>query len=788
MPNQKSNYIKLTRVAAVVALLAACAILPFVTSLAQRRTKQSAPKVTGVSSRKTAGGEVISLAADSALNGIQTWQDANGTFHLVVPNAGDSPVKGMPGGVKVRRVGNSLEVEVQAKRGANVTVQPRFNRLDLVVQGGTEERASAADGDRVATETRSARHEAAEAGTAFPSSRIQREPRNAKAITSLDNPGSNALAPSAPPQKTGNVSLANAIGSEPPVQSQSDTTTAAQPATAATTTAIATPPTAIPQTETEGRELSSYFFYSGWWITMLLVAGLVGLVVWRRKEKTGWEDIEGDEKKGASVPPVNAALVNSIVGERRRGGERRREGRGGGRRSTDSLAKVSSEIIEPHEQTLEPRAPAAAPAPAALFGAYRVDQEVCKLVLGQAHRIDVLASRAGDDRRAMEASLLKSMRSSETDEDGRRRARQALEEYGFVARQSAALLLAQDACDRAAAARMLGEVGSSTSLQFLLEALYDQEVIVRTQAVESIGALKLPSAIGALLDMARRYPDMPSSILTSALNACSIDTLDFFDAAPAQPALLLHGADESYSKEITQLEPTAMVYDLPETSADESLVDTLAHLQSDDAEARASAAQALAIYRVQRSVAALKVLAASDPEPGVRAAAVASLGAIDHESVFSAVLVALADEARDVRAAAARALSRLSFDRAEAYVRVIETSVAEELADVARACIKTGMAAQALDRLASDDRRQAYEAYSLLSLLAKANEAQPIFEAIEKHADTNVRLLAVQVLGVSAQPEIASQFRLLAVREGMPEQVRTAILEVVYKLDQMQPV
>ena len=37
------------------------------------------------------------------------------------------------------------------------------------------------------------------------------------------------------------------------------------------------------------------------------------------------------------------------------------------------------------------------------FGAYRIDQEVGKLVLGKAHRMDVLASRFPEDRRAIEA-------------------------------------------------------------------------------------------------------------------------------------------------------------------------------------------------------------------------------------------------------------------------------------------------------------------------------------------------------------------------------------------------
>ena len=94
-----------------------------------------------------------------------------------------------------------------------------------------------------------------------------------------------------------------------------------------------------------------------------------------------------------------------------------------------------------------------AEAEASAFGAYRIDQEVSKLVVGKPHRMDVMASRATDDRRAIEASLIKAIESSETAEDGRRRARHALEEYGFVARQSATMLMGRDAWERSSAAR-----------------------------------------------------------------------------------------------------------------------------------------------------------------------------------------------------------------------------------------------------------------------------------------------------------------------------------------------
>jgi len=203
---------------------------------------------------------------------------------------------------------------------------------------------------------------------------------------------------------------------------------------------------------------------------------------------------------------------------------------------------------------------------------------------------------------------------------------------------------------------------------------------------------------------------------------------------------------------------------------------------------RAQAVSELASHPVRRAVAALSSVALSDSESAIRSAAVSGLGSIDHESVFATILIALADVSREVRAAAARTLSGLSFDRADAYVRVMETADPDTLRDVARACITTGIVAQAVNRLASEDRHQAYESFSLLSLLARANETQPILDAIQNHKDEEVRLCAIRVLNVAAQPDLAPSLREIVSGEGLTENVRTSILEVLYKLDQDQPV
>jgi HEAT repeat protein len=508
----------------------------------------------------------------------------------------------------------------------------------------------------------------------------------------------------------------------------------------------------------------SSWFYSPYSITIAGVLLLVGLLIYRKRTGGKWEEVSEPVKSPAKpARSEKPALTNTRAAEPAQFIERR------------------APVIE-GAQVWEK--PALVEPEANVYGAYRIDQEVGKLVLGKPHRMDVMASRASDDRRAIEASLTKAIDSSETTEDGRRRARQALEEYGFVARQSAMMLLGRDAWERSSAARVLGQIGSKSSLAFLIEALHDSDSVVRNQAVSSLGELKMPAAIGALLDIARRHPDIPASLLSESLSACSVESFGYLDAPSSKPAQLGGSVSPNYLPELGAL---ISFEDLPAGNDDDDVSEALNRLASPDVSVRAQVVSQLAAHPVQRSVAALNSIALNDPDSGVRSAAVTGLGSIDHESVFAPVLIALADESREVRAAAARTLSGLHFDRADAYVRVMETADKETLGHVARACIKTGIVAQATDRLASEDRHQAYEAFSLFSLLARAHEAQPILDTIQNHKDEEAKLCAVRVLNVAGQPDLAPQLRAMVSGEGLPESVRTAMLEVLYKLDPDPP-
>lgn len=823
-----ASRLKRLRMVAGLLLLAGLALVPSLAPLAQRvKESQSPVNVTGVSARQSGGGTIVTVSADAPLSRTQTWQEGN-KFHLVLPYAGNAPVKNLPRGVKVNRVSNSLEIVVDMKSGASVTVDPRFNRLNLIVNGGLNQLQNDSSDEAVGQQSTRTRERAGERDTVIESSsrtpRERSEPTESapsipfvssrssmtsgKAQSSSNAPAQEQVANVAKPaeQTQGQSSSAPADGSSAaPTAPQPDPTASTQLVPAQDDSLAPAAPqdkTAAQQQSqiqtTQGSSLFSTIF-STTGVAIVISLGLLALVYLRlRPAKTDADadsakekEVDGEKIKDEQLMVAtesSASLAPPVVKVEQRKGERRRFLRRKSDQSAGQPTAQPAQVAGKAEQALEVRSAQLVGAPAALFGAYRVDQEVGKLVLGQPHRMDVLASRAPDDRRAIETSLLKAMSAPETDEDGRRRARQALEEYGFLARHSAALLLAQDACERASAARTLGEIGQPAALPFLLEALYDSETIVRTQAVGSIGALRLPSAIGALLDMARRYPEMPASLLSQTLSACSLDCLDIDGVFESQHPLLFGETEGGFNGEIKRLEPSGAYEPLPEFLEDETLAEALERLENADVEVRTAAARRLGQFQTQTSVMALTALAARDAEAVVRAAAVASLGEIDHESVFAPVLMAFVDEAREVQAAAARALSRLSFNRADAYARIIETADEEALGNVARACIKARMASQAIDRLASEDRRQAYEAFSLVSLLAKAGEVSPVLDAIAEHRDESVRMAAIRLLGMTGRPEVAQQFRQLAVRDGLPENVRTSLLEVVYKIDQALPV
>ena len=81
------------------------------------------------------------------------------------------------------------------------------------------------------------------------------------------------------------------------------------------------------------------------------------------------------------------------------------------------------------------------------------------------------------------------------------------------------------------------------------------------------------------------------------------------------------------------------------------------------------------------------------------------------------------------------------------------------------------------------DSRQTSLRRPVAPVLAKAGELQPIVDLIKTHKDNRVRLAAIHTLQNANAAQAAAVAREVVAVEGLPEVVRTSVLEFLYKLD-----
>ncbi|PYS81701.1 MAG: hypothetical protein DMF67_15805 [Acidobacteria bacterium] len=173
-------------------------------------------------------------------------------------------------------------------------------------------------------------------------------------------------------------------------------------------------------------------------------------------------------------------------------------------------------------------------------------------------------------------------------------------------------------------------------------------------------------------------------------------------------------------------------------------------------------------------------------EAAERAAAITELSHVDTDEAFQQICSAFDDEAKEVRSAAARALYDLRTDRAESFTRALREATPERRRHIGAAISSSGLAGESVSQLTGESREKTYEAFSLLFLMAKAGEVQPLIRAIEGHPNSEVRLAVVKLLALSGQKEILPAFRRLAVRGSLPTEVRSAVMEAIYQISSSQ--
>jgi hypothetical protein len=168
--------------------------------------------------------------------------------------------------------------------------------------------------------------------------------------------------------------------------------------------------------------------------------------------------------------------------------------------------------------------------------------------------------------------------------------------------------------------------------------------------------------------------------------------------------------------------------------------------------------------------------------PAERSAALNDLARMGGDDAFLLISRSFDDQSPDVRNAAARALYDLQPDRAASFTRALREGTPDTRRRIGAALAASGLATDAIANLTGESREKTYDAFSLLFLMAKAGEVQPLMKAIEDYPNVEVRLAVVKLLALSGQPEIVPAFRRLAVRGSLPAEVRSAVMEAIYQI------
>ena len=169
-------------------------------------------------------------------------------------------------------------------------------------------------------------------------------------------------------------------------------------------------------------------------------------------------------------------------------------------------------------------------------------------------------------------------------------------------------------------------------------------------------------------------------------------------------------------------------------------------------------------------------------EASERIAALREVVQIGGDDAFRYISRAFDDQIVDVRNAAARALYDLNPDRAATFTRALREGTTERRRKIGQALANSGLAAEAVSNLTGESREKTYDAFSLLFLMAKAGEVQPLMQAIEDYPNVEVRIAVVKLLALSGQPDIVPAFRRMAVRGSLPSEVRSAVMEAIYQI------
>ncbi|HEY6120435.1 MAG TPA: hypothetical protein VIV66_10770 [Pyrinomonadaceae bacterium] len=155
------------------------------------------------------------------------------------------------------------------------------------------------------------------------------------------------------------------------------------------------------------------------------------------------------------------------------------------------------------------------------------------------------------------------------------------------------------------------------------------------------------------------------------------------------------------------------------------------------------------------------------------------------EVAFRSITEAFDDLEPETRNAAALALYDFQSDPTASFTRALRESSPERRRRIGEAVASSGLAAKALSELTHENHED-FDAFSLLFLMIKAGEIEPLIRTIEESQNNDVRIAVVKLMALSGESEIIPAFRRLAVRVSLPVEVRSAVMVAIDQLSSVK--
>jgi hypothetical protein len=151
---------------------------------------------------------------------------------------------------------------------------------------------------------------------------------------------------------------------------------------------------------------------------------------------------------------------------------------------------------------------------------------------------------------------------------------------------------------------------------------------------------------------------------------------------------------------------------------------------------------------------------------------------------FHCLAASLNDSTAAARGPAIRKLYSLDPERAATFLNsTLQECTREERQLIGAALETSGLVDEAIRNLTGNSHTGSYRAFSLLFLVAKAGAVRPLLRIIEHHANTELRLALIRLLGSSQAPDLVFQFQRLLANNSLPMELSIAAREAIANID-----